>query len=475
MAYPPEAPGGVDPGEFGSLKYIKILKMDNRFERIVTLFGRIIFGIFCMVGSGGCKKTSQAAPPAVLAISAISPDAGGYSTVVTIKGSGFNAVVADDSVQFNGVTAIVQSASDSQLIVAVPQGAGTGPVEIKVGDQSVTGPVFNYAYKITVSTLAGNGTVGYVDANGTSAEFSDPSGIALDRMGNVYVADLSNNRIRKIAPSGAVSTFAGNGGEGHIDANGTSAEFNLPSGVSVDSSGNIYVTDWYNNQIRMITPSGTVSTVAGNGLGSADGNGDSAKFVFISFAPVQGVAIDGQGNLYVADEGNNRIRKISSSGVVSTLAGSSAGYFDNAQGAAAKFDVPTGVAVDMQGNVYVADAGNNCIRKVTPSGAVSTFAGSTSSGYADGSGGTAKFFNPNALAVDRKGNIYVADFANMRIRMITPSGLVSTLAGNGTRGYADGDGTIAEFDQPTSVAVDGAGNVYVADYSNERIRKITVQ
>ena len=319
---------------------------------------------------------------------------------------------------------------------------------------------------VTVSTLAGS-TQGFTDGTGTSAKFYNPTRVAVDGAGNVYVADLSNHRIRKITTSGVVSTLAGSGTSGYTDGTGTSAQFNSPTGVAVDGAGNVYVADQGNHRIRKITTSGVVSTLAGSTYGYTDGTGTSAKF----YNPF-GVAVDGAGNVYVADQGNHRIRKITESGVVSTLAGSTYGYTDGT-GTSAKFAYPFGVAVDGAGNVYVADYNNQRIRKITASGVVSTLAGSTY-GYRDGTGTSAQFAYPFGVAVDGAGNVYVADESNHRIRKITASGVVSTLAGSGTSGNADGTGTSAKFKNPTGVAVDGAGNVYVGDYNNHSIRKITL-
>ena len=295
---------------------------------------------------------------------------------------------------------------------------------------------------VTVSTLAGS-TYGYTDGTGTSAKFDSPSGVAVDGAGNVYVADQANHRIRKITTSGVVSTLAGSGTPGYTDGTGTSAKFYSPTGVAVDGAGNVYVADRSNHRIRKITASGVVSTLAGSGTsGYTDGTGTSAKF-----SSPNGVAVDGAGNVYVADYFNHRIRKITTSGVVSTLAGSASGYADGT-GTSAQFSYPTGVAVDGAGNVYVADYNNHRIRKITTSGVVSTLAGSGTPGYTDGTGTSAKFSSPTGVAVDGAGNVYVADYNNHRIRKITASGVVSTLAGSGKAGYTDGTGTSAKFYYP---------------------------
>jgi sugar lactone lactonase YvrE len=314
-----------------------------------------------------------------------------------------------------------------------------------------------------VSTLAGSGIQGFADGTGTAAQFYKTEGVALDSLGNVYLADSYNNRIRKVTPSGVVTTFAGSGISGYADGTGTAAQFSYPQGVAVDSLGNVYVVD--SIRIRKVTPEGLVSTLAGSTSGYADGAGTVAKFN----APT-GVAVDSLFNVYVVD--SNRIRKVTPAGVVTTLAGTGiAGYADGA-GTVAKFNAPIGVAVDSSGNVYVVDKWNHRIRKVTRVGEVTTLAGSGAAGYADGAGATAKFNYPQGVAVDSSGILYVGDASNNRIRKVTPEGLVSTLAGS-TSGYADGAGATAKFNYPQGVAVDSSGNVYVADASNNRIRKVT--
>jgi len=322
-----------------------------------------------------------------------------------------------------------------------------------------------YETGITVSTLAGS-TLGTADGTGTAAQFNNPAGVAVDVSGNVYVADRNSHLIRKTSPVGVVTTFAGSS-QGYVDGTGTAAQFNYPQSVAVDASGNVYVADIFNHKIRKISPAGVVSTLAGSTGGYADGTGTAAKFYY-----PQGVAVDVSGNVYVADYYNHKIRKISPAGVVSTLAGSSIGYTDGT-GTVAQFKYPTGVAVDnASGNVYVADTSNQKIRKITPAGVVSTLAGSTS-GYADGTGTAALFNSPYSVAVDMSGNVYVADTYNQKIRKITPAGVVTTLAGS-TAGYVDGTGTAAQFGYPIGVAVDNAsGNLYVGDYDNNKIRKIT--
>ena len=318
-------------------------------------------------------------------------------------------------------------------------------------------------------TLAGLAKVpGSADGTNITARFHFPSGVALDGVGNVYVADTYNNSIRKITPAGVVTTLAG-GTSGGADGTGSAAQFRGPTGVAVDSSDNVYVADKSNHTIRKITPSGVVTTLAGLAeyRGNADGTGSVARFWYPT-----GVAVDDQDHIYVADTSNDAIRKITPGGVVATLAGGTGGSADGV-GTSAQFSDPTGVAVDGAGNVYVADYYNSTIRKVTAGGTVTTVAGLAEvTGSADGTGSNARFHYPSDVAVDEMGVVYVADVANQLIRRVATNGSVTTLAGlAGVSGAADGTGPDARFDAPTGVAVDSTGNLLVADYYNDTIRE----
>lgn len=315
-----------------------------------------------------------------------------------------------------------------------------------------------------VTTIAGS-TQGFLDGTGNTAKFNLPTGVAIDNVGNIYVADNENHKIRKITAEGVVTTFAGST-QGFADGQGTMAQFNTPRGIAVDLQGNVYVADGNNHKIRKITPAGSVTTVAGTTQGFANGNVSIAKF----FVPY-GVATDNTGAIYVADSANHKIRKISPSGEVTTLAGSTQGFSDGS-GILAKFNLPTAVAIDASGNVYVADYFNHKIRKITSVGLVSTLAGSTS-GFVNGSGIMAKFNLPYGVTTDSNGNVYVGDVFNSCIRKITPSGFTTTLAGTGNYGATDGVGTEAEFFRPSGVVTDMVGNIYVTDTNNNRIRKIS--
>jgi arabinan endo-1,5-alpha-L-arabinosidase len=328
---------------------------------------------------------------------------------------------------------------------------------------------------VTVSTVAGQaGASGSTDGSGPAARFNYPADVTADSGGTIYVADTANHTIRKISPAGAVTTLAGQAGSsGSADGTGSAARFNHPAGTAVDGAGNVYVADTDNATIRKITPAGVVSTMAGTAgaRGSADGTGSAARFNGPS-----GIAADTAGNLYVADTLNHTIRSVTPAGAVSVLAGT-AGVNGSADGtgSAARFQGPQGLALDGAGNLYVTDTNNDTIRKVVlSSGVVGTVAGQAGvSGSADGTGSQAQFFFPSGVAIGAAGNLFVADTDNSTIREVTPSGGVATIAGQaGTTGSADGVDGAARFNFPSGVAADNSGNIYVADASNHAIRVV---
>jgi hypothetical protein len=341
---------------------------------------------------------------------------------------------------------------------------------------------FSLGHAQVITTIAGNGTSGFSGDGGaaTTAELYYPYGIGIDGAGNVYISDNGNNRIRKINTSGIISTLAGNGTPGFSGDGGaaTAAELYGPSGVATDRAGNIYIDDYSNNCIRKINTSGIISTFAGNGTPGFSGDGGSATAAELSY-PI-GVATDGAGNVYIADYNNQRIRKVNTSGIISTFAGNGTGGFSGNGGSAtaAELNGPSGIAIDRAGNVYIADYYNYRIRNVNTSGIISTFAGDSLHGFS-GDGGaatTAELNAPSGIATDSAGNIYINDNHNNRIRKVNTSGIISTLAGNGTSGFS-GDGgtaTAAELNYPSGVVTNAAGNVYIADWNNNRIREVTV-
>jgi sugar lactone lactonase YvrE len=307
------------------------------------------------------------------------------------------------------------------------------------------------------------GVAGTQDGTGADARFgNNPAGVAVDSAGNVYVADVDNFTIRKITPNGVVTTLAGTAGMfGSADGTGAAARFSFTQGVAVDSAGNVYVADGFNATIRKVTPTGVVTTLAGTaGMpGSADGTGAVARF----YSP-SGVAVDSAGNVYVADE--STIRKVTPAGVVTTLAGSAnASGSADGTGADARFNIPDSLALDSAGNVYVVDEFNFTIRKVTPTGGVTTLAGTAGMfGSADGTGGSARFDFPHGVAVDSAGNVYVADTHNSTVRKITPAGATTTIVGTpGMSGILLG--ATPRLDFPLGLAIVG-DSIIIADHNS---------
>jgi sugar lactone lactonase YvrE len=333
---------------------------------------------------------------------------------------------------------------------------------------------------LMIDTVAGTGTAGYSGDGGPAiaASLYTPYGVAVDNSGNIYIADTFNHRVRKVNASGIITTVAGNGTAGYSGDGGaaTAAKLNEPFRVAVDSSGNIYIADTYNYRVRKVNTSGIITTVAGNGTAGYSGDGGVATAANISY-PV-GITVDSSGNIYITDLDNYRVRKINTSGIITTVAGNgTAGYSgDGGAATAAKLNRSFGVTIDNSGNIYIADTYNYRIRKVNTSGIITTVAGNGTAGYSgDGGAATAAKLNyPREIGLDSSGNIYIADQGNNRVRKVNTSGIITTVAGNGTAGYS-GDGgaaTSASLRTPTGVAIDSTGNVFIADYGNNRIRKL---
>lgn len=330
----------------------------------------------------------------------------------------------------------------------------------------------------TISTFAGDGTAGFAgDGNqAASAELNDPRAVAVDSKGNLYILDYLNYRVREVTALGTISTVAGTGTNGSTGDGGaaTSAEIRGGLGIAVDSSGNLYIPD--GSVVRKVSQSGLITTVAGNGTFGYTGDGGSALGATLE-GPL-GVAVDSSGNLYIADSSANVVRKVDTSGIITTVAGSSNGGFggDGGLATSAQLSQPNAVAVDSNGNLYIADSGNNRIRKVNTSGVISTVAGNGKAGYS-GDGGpatSAELNDPTGIAIDTSGTLYIADFKNNRIRVVDSSGNIATYAGSGTYGFKGDGGSApaAELAYPGSVAVDSSGNLYIADRGNERVREV---
>jgi sugar lactone lactonase YvrE len=320
-----------------------------------------------------------------------------------------------------------------------------------------------------VTTYAGSGVVGALNGSALEATFSNLMGIAIDSAGNVYIADSRNNLIRKVSTDGTVSTLAGSGKQGSADGKGSAASFFFPAALTVDVHGVVYVADTQNNMIRKITPDGTVTTLAGRPTAETKDHPGALT----RFDNPYGIAVDKNGNVFVSDWDKDQIKKISSDGKVSVFAGTGDRGLKDGPAASASFYLPEGITLDQKGNLYVADTYNNRIRKISPDGIVSTLAGKTKKGHANGKGAVASFNHPDGIAVDKNGNVYVADVENSKIRKITPDGNVTDFAGTGLRGAANGTDAAATFYRPFGLALDNSGNLYVADYENNLIRKVS--
>ena len=329
-----------------------------------------------------------------------------------------------------------------------------------------------------ITTFAGSGTAGNSGdgSAATSAQMNYPSGVSVDISGNVYIADSWNNNIRMVTKAGIITTIAGTGdwGSGGDGRAATSAQLNGPIQVSVDISGNVYIADGYNFKIRMVTRRGIITTIAGTGAQGTIGDNGPATSAQLMFA--SGLSLDISGNVYIAESSNCKIRMVNSAGIITTIAGTGDWGSSGDGGAAtsAQLNFPYGVSVDISGNVYIADQNNHRIRIVTSAGIITTFAGSEWRSGSSGDGGaatSATLYYPRGVSVDISGNVYIAD-SNNKIRMVSSTGIITTIAGTGTPG-SSGDGgaaTSAQLYYPSGVSLDISGNVYIADGNNHKVR-----
>jgi len=332
----------------------------------------------------------------------------------------------------------------------------------------------------TISTFAGNGVSGYTGDGGqaTVAEINSPYGVSVDAHGNVYIADTLNSVVRKVDPSGNITTIAGNGIQGFSGDGGpaTSAWLYNPTRAVADTAGNVYIADYYNSRIRKVDTSGTITTFAGTGNQTFGGDGGPATAADLNLP--YSVAVDSSGNVFIMDTWNNRVRKVNSSGTITTVVGTgfSGVLGDGGPATSAQLNEAEDIVVDGHGNLFIVDYGNSRIRKVDTAGIITTIAGNSNNGYSgDGGAATSATLNqPTGVAVAASGNVYIADFQNNRIRKVDTSGTITTFAGTGTFSYL-GDGgppASAGLSWPMEVAVDGSEHVYIADTQNMRIRKV---
>ena len=392
-------------------------------------------------------------------------------TITTVAGTGWRGFSGDNglatSAQLNDPVGVAVDAAGNLFI------AETGNQRIRKVDTAGI-----------ITTIAGTGAAGFSGDGGpaTSAQLSTPSGVAVDRTGNLFIADAWNNRIRTVDTTGTITTVAGTDSSGFSGDGGpaTSAQLAYPVGVVVDPAGNLFIADIVNQRIREVDTASTITTVAGTGAGGFSGDGGLATGAQLSFP--SGVAVDPAGSLFIADRGNNRIRTVDTAGTITTVAGSGTDTFSGDGGLAtsAQLSYPSGVAVDRAGNLFIADAWNDRIRAVDTTGMITTVAGTGAAGFSgdDGSATNAQlyvaFVYPIGVAMDPAGNLFIADVANNRVRTVDTAGTITTVAGSGAFGFS-GDGgpaTTAQLFYPSGVAVDPAGNLFVADVENHRIRKV---
>lgn len=408
-----------------------------------------------------CKKENTGYtndPSAPIVIDDFFPKQGSGGTEILINGSNFSSDTSTISVTLNGIPLKIIGANGSQIMVVVPKKLGTGKLEVSIGNNTgISTQSFAYTYTRTVSTLAGNGTAGFANGQGTDAMFNfvgegwyRSMGLAVDDDLNVYVADPGNHCIRKIDPQGNVTTFAGNPNAwGHLDGNGTQAQFEGPYGLAIDEQGNLFVADPIGANIRKITPNGDVTTLAGGGAWS--------------------IAVDNAGNAYYGNPDAWAIYRITPELTVEPII--------------TGINYPGGIAVDQAGNIYAVASGDHVIKKYAANTwAESTIAGQPGvAGYVNGVGSAAQFSAPWGLAIDENDNLYVAGNGtwdgglnpDQSIRFIeTATGNVSTFAGSGSAGYVNAIGESAAFSGPGGVCVDKNGTVYVLDKRNNAVRKI---
>lgn len=412
-------------------------------------------------------------------LSSFAPTSGKKGTVIKIQGKHYGSDASKVSLQINGLKATINAVTDTEITAVVPDKCGLGKLLLTVNSKEVTSAAaFRYLYTAATSYFSGSGKGadggdgGYKDGTPQQSEFRTLYNIVTDSKGIMFAADLGNCMVRRIDTDGSTSTLAGAAQGGFKDGKGNQALMKFPIGIELAPDGSIYVADHENHAIRRVFSDGTLVTVAGepNRPGSADGGLASAQF-----KRPYGVKLDKTGTLWICDTENGLIRKLADA-QVTTFAGSTPGYADGKL-REAKFYMPSYLNFDEKGNIFIADKHNHCIRKITPDGMVTTFAGTpTQNGYRDGEASQAMFNQPCNIQIDKLGNLYVNDLWNHCIRLVYPDGYVTTLAGKGgTAGYKEGPGENALFKHPQGCTLDKDGNLFVTDSANQRIRKLTIE
>jgi uncharacterized repeat protein (TIGR01451 family) len=457
----------------------------------LTLVSMAGSGWTCPSGGTTCTRNDALAggasyPTITVTVNVGVTALGSVTNHVSVNCSGSATVTASDVTTVTPPAYLISTVAGRALPATALPGtqASIGRAFAVATDQAGNIYIASYSsvvYKLdangTLTRVAGTSQAGFSGDNGPAilAQLNHPQGLAVDGAGNLYIADVGNSRIRRVAPNGTIATVAGTGGYGYGGDGGpaTSAQLWGPWGVAVDPSGNLYIADYGNRRLRKVAADGTITTIAGTGTEGY--SGDNGPAVSAQLSGPSGVAVDSSGNIYISDGNNNRIRKIVA-GTITTIAGNgNYGYSgDNAAATGASLNVPLGIALDASGNLYIADSGNDLIRRVS-GGIITTVAGTVPGGGFSGDGGpatSAQLALPYGVAVDASGNLYIAEDINRRLRKVAISGTINTVAGGGT-----GDAGPAPFGTlslPDDVALDAAGNRYIADEQNHRVRKIGI-
>jgi len=424
--------------------------------------------LLLLISVTNCTKDADNLTFVPASINSISPNSGPGDTEVTITGIAFNADIDKVSVFFNNVEGEVTAINSTEIKAIVPRGAMTGTVRILINGEEAIGPEFNYMITpAQVTTLIRSEMPGDVDGPAAQASFGALWGLLADEEGTLFISDYGNNKVRKIDSDGVVSTVTGmTGVMGSMDGTFAEATFDNPRSMVADADGNIILVDIVSHKIRKINfTTGSVETIAGTGaFGLVNGASSIAQFS----SPIS-IAIDPSGNLYIGELGNAVIRKITPNNMVSTLTGTGVfGFVDGAPDVA-QISIAAGMAIDPNGDLVFTDSTNDVIRKVTPTGVVSTIAGTGIAGDVNGAGDIAQFNNPLDMDIDSEGNIFVVDFGNNKIKKITPEGIVSTHAGTGEVGFMDGIPSIATFNNPRSIFIDENDIIYVTNDDGIRL------